>query len=96
MDREVLRIERGTRYSYEFLCQFFGGEKFDGIDTPEIAFDLGQRTVNLVFECDRIVTGKDEYVTGEVNSYTLVEVNSWLSKASPATGRYKATEYIRS
>jgi len=79
--KHILRLKPGTKYSYEALLQFFGGENFNGIDTPEINFEVGGRVINIVFECDRIVDGDngDSYIVIEPRSYTLVEVSSWAT-----------------
>ena len=82
MYQSLLSIEIGKKYSYEYLIQFFGGEKFNGIETPELHFELGEKVINLVFESDRIITGKNEYVpVSEVDGgYTLVSIESYDKK----------------
>ena len=75
---QKLSFELGRKYSYEYLCQFFGGEEnFDGIETPEVSFEVGNRVVNLLFESDRIENGYNEFIVLEPRNYTLKEVSSW-------------------
>ena len=79
---KVLRIRVGAEYKYEELAQFFGDEDYiQGVKTPEIEMQLGERTVNLVFEKERIVMDGDsgEIVMYKDNRYKLVEINSWVT-----------------
>ena len=77
---KVLDIKIGTRYSFEYLVNCFGEKNIDGVDTPEIKFELGDRTINLVFESERTIIDLDEYVPIGSNSYTLKEITTWSTK----------------
>ena len=75
-----LKIKIGTRYSYEYLVKCFGKEKLGGVETPEITFEIGGRTIDIMFESDRIITDRDEFVADSSRGYTLKGIYTWPTK----------------
>ena len=73
---KVLRIRVGATYTYDELAEFFGGEDYiQGVDSPEIEIQLGERTINMVF------VREDGGVYSKYK-YKLVETNSWATYES--------------